>query len=68
MSDKKYELNEKDLDSAMRYLKAFHPEDANHETAIALLESMMAKYHKMNHDNPKDLELIYKNLQNNKKT
>lgn len=62
MSDKKYELNEKDLDSAMRYLKAFHPEDANPETAIALLENMAAKYHKMNHDNPKDLERIYNDL------
>ncbi len=67
MSNKKYELNEKDLDSAMRYLKAFHPEDASYEMAIALLEGMMTKYHKMNHDNPKDLEEIYEKLQQDKK-
>jgi len=66
MSSDKYELNEKDLDSAMRYLKAFHPENANPETAIALLEGMMTKYHMMNHDNPKDLEKIYQEIQKSK--
>ncbi len=55
----KYQLNEKDIDSALSFLKTTDPENATPETAIALLEYMQATFHTMNHEDPQMLDELY---------
>lgn len=55
----KYELNEKDIDSTLNFLRIFDPERANPETAIAFLEYMYLGVHVMSHTSPKELEDLY---------
>ncbi|HEV2403389.1 MAG TPA: hypothetical protein VGS08_04260 [Candidatus Saccharimonadales bacterium] len=63
---KQYELNEKDIDSAIRYLKTIDPENATPEMAIAFLEQLQASVHMMSHANPELLEKIYQDLKEKK--
>jgi hypothetical protein len=65
--DKDYEINEKDIDSVIRFLKIHDPENATPENAISLLEELNAGIHKMSHTNPELLEKLYKELNENKK-
>lgn len=58
----RYEIDEKDIDSTVRYLKTVDPENATPETAIALLEHLKASVHMMAHENPEQLEKIYEEL------
>jgi hypothetical protein len=46
---KKYDLNEKDIDSAIRWLKIHDPEHSTPEDAIGLLETMMEMAHQLGH-------------------
>jgi hypothetical protein len=62
MSDSDYEINEKDIDSALSYLKIHHPEDATPEKAIAMLEELKAGVHMLAHTDPEKLEEIYNAL------
>ncbi len=55
---KKYEINEKDIESVMRYLQAHDPENATREMAISLLEDLRAGFHGMAHSNPELLEKL----------
>lgn len=59
---KQYELNEKDIDSTIRYLKTIDPENATPEMAIAFLEQLQASVHILAHTNPELLEKIYRDL------
>lgn len=59
---KQYELNEKDIDSTIRFLKTIDPENATPEMAIAFLERLQASVHMMAHENPELLEKIYQDL------
>lgn len=47
---KDYEINEKDIDSVLRYLKLTDPEHATPEMAIAMLEEMYATSHVFGHN------------------
>ena len=60
MSD--YELNEKDIDSVINYLKLTDPENATPEMAIAILEHMQATIHTLAHEDPDLLEKMYKEV------
>lgn len=57
-----YELNEKDIDIVIRFLKIHDPEHATPEMAIALLEHMQATFHTMAQDNPELLEELYEDF------
>lgn len=57
---KEYEINEKDIDSVIHWLKIHDPENATPETAIGILEEMHARVHLMAHEDPELLEKIYK--------
>jgi hypothetical protein len=57
-----YEINEKDIDSVLKFLKINDPENATPEMAIMLLEHMQAAFHTMSHDDPDMLEKIYLDL------
>jgi hypothetical protein len=64
---KPYELNEKDIDSALRFLEIFDPENATPEMAIELLEEMQAGIHTMSHENPDLMEQTYVELRAKKR-
>ncbi|HUD19583.1 MAG TPA: hypothetical protein VMR81_04020 [Patescibacteria group bacterium] len=57
-----YQLNEKDIDGVLKFLKATDPEHATPEMAMALLEHLKAHYHTMAHFEPEELEKEYKEL------
>jgi hypothetical protein len=61
-----YELNEKDIDSVIGFLKIHDPEHATPEMAIALLEHMQATFHTMAHESPELLEQLYEDFKNKK--
>jgi hypothetical protein len=63
-----YEINEKDIDSVLHFLKINDPEHATPEMAIAILKHMQSAFHTMSHDDPELLEKIYLDLKNNKKS
>lgn len=62
MSKQRYEINEKDIEAVIRFLKATDPEHATPEMAIALLEHFQAKYHDLSHTDPEKLAEILNNL------
>ena len=64
---KKYQMNEKDIEGVINYLKIFDPENATPEMAIELLEYMQATYHTMTHEDPEQLKKMYEDLQKQKK-
>lgn len=53
---KGYELNEKDIDSVINWLKIYRPEYATPEFAIDMLEEMHATVHTMSHEEPENLD------------
>lgn len=61
---KGYELNEKDIDSVIRYLKIHDPKNATPEKALAMLEDLQAFFHNISHENPELLEKLYEELEN----
>lgn len=65
MSDS-YELNEKDIDSVIRFLNIHDPEHATPEMAIALLEHLHATLHTLAKDNPELLEELYEDFKKKK--
>jgi hypothetical protein len=59
-----YELNEKDIDSTLNFLRIFDPANATPEKAIAFLEYMYVGAHMMQHTDPKAVEELYKEYLN----
>ena len=53
---KGYELNEKDIDSMLNWLKLNRPEYATPEFAIDVLEELHATLHTMSHEEPDNLD------------
>ncbi len=64
--DKPYEMNEKDIESALRWLKVNDPENATREQAEALLKDLKAGFHSMAHNNPDLLNQLKQELDSNK--
>lgn len=62
-----YQLNEKDIDGVLNYLKIHDPENATPEMAIAFLEFHKTKFHEMAHIDLDKLEEIYKEFKSEKK-
>lgn len=55
-----YELNEKDIDSMLNYLRIFDPENATPENAIDFLEFYRTAIHKIGHEaTDEDLKKLY---------
>lgn len=55
-------MNEKDIDSVLRFLKATDPEHATPEMAMDLLEHFKAHFHTMAHLDPETLKKMYDEL------
>lgn len=62
-----YHINEKDVESVIKFLKTIDPENATSEMAIELLEHLKAGIHTMVHENPEKLKEIYEELKRQKK-
>lgn len=58
-----YQLNEKDIEGTIRFLKTIDPEKATPEIAIALLEHFKGAFHELAHTDPEKLEKILADLQ-----
>jgi uncharacterized coiled-coil protein SlyX len=65
MSDR-YEYGEKEIDSVLRWLKVYDPENATPEKAIAKIEEAIASAHALGHKNPQKLEQLLQELQESK--
>lgn len=57
MSD--YEITEQDIEGMLKYLSVFHPENANREFAVEMLEYLKASYHRLATTNPDMLDKLY---------
>jgi len=57
MSD--YEITEQDIESTVKYLQIFHPENANREFAIEMLEYLKASVHRLALSDPETLDALY---------
>ena len=56
MSD--YQITEVDIDGMMRYLEVYHPDRANRDYALALLEYTKSALHEIAQDNPNNIEAM----------
>ena len=65
---KGYKINEKDIDSVLRFLKTTDPENATPEMAIAILEELHARVHELAHTDPELLKEILKDIKKKKRT
>lgn len=63
-----YQINEKDIEGTIRFLKTIDPDKATPEMAIALLEHFKGAFHELAHTDPKKLEEILENLQKKQET
>ena len=64
---KNYQINEKDIDNVISFLKITDSENATPEMAIEILEHLKASFHAMSHEDPKALEKVYQDLKRQKK-
>jgi hypothetical protein len=63
---RQYELNEKDIDSVIRWLKINEPGNATPERAIEILEKTHARVHLLSHEKPELLDDMYQDVKNKK--
>lgn len=54
-----YELNEKDIESTLKFLRIYDPDNATPEKAIDFLEYLYAGVHQLGHTSPDKLEDLY---------
>lgn len=64
MSD--YVITDEDVDAVVRYLEIFHPENADREFALFMLESTKTAIHKIAIENPDALEELYEQTVKNR--
>lgn len=57
-----YEINEKDIEVTLRYLKYHDPENATREVAITMLQDLKSGFHSMAHNHPDVLLGLQKEL------
>lgn len=58
-----YQLNEKDVEATIRFLKTIDPKKATPEMAVALLEYFKGAFHELAHTDPGKLNEILEELQ-----
>ncbi|NTU46341.1 hypothetical protein HGA88_01825 [Candidatus Roizmanbacteria bacterium] len=61
-----YEINQKDIEGVLNFLKITDPENATPEMAIELLEYLKTTIHTMSHDDPEKLKEMYEALKKQK--
>ena len=63
-----YEITEEDIKGMLRYLKAFHPENANREFAKEMLRYLKAASRRMALTDPDALDELYRAFQQDRKS
>lgn len=63
--EEQYEISEKDIESAIRWLKVNDPENATREKAVALLKDLKAGFRGIAHNNPDKLLKLQQELDSN---
>lgn len=61
-----YKINDKDIESVMRWLKIHDPERATRDDAIAMLQDLQAGFHRMSHSSPELLLKLKQELDGDK--
>ena len=61
-NDEKYEISERDIEVAMRYLKYHDPGNATRDKAVSMLRELQSGFHGMAHSDPARLLELKKNL------
>ncbi|HSW99540.1 MAG TPA: hypothetical protein VLH38_00725 [Patescibacteria group bacterium] len=61
-----YKITEKDVEGMLKYLKVFHPENANRDFAVEILLYMKAAYHRIALTDPDMLEELYEAFSDSK--
>ncbi len=61
-----YKITDDDIQGIIYYLKVYHPENANREYAVELLEYMKATYQRLALTNPNVLDDLYEAFQKTK--
>ena len=61
-----YEINEKDIESVIRWLKIHDPARATREDAIAMLQDLQTGFHRMSHSSPELLLKLKQELDGDK--
>lgn len=64
MSD--YKITEKDIEGMLQYLRVFHPENANREYAVEMLEYLRATFHRLAVTDPDALHELYEAFEKSK--
>lgn len=62
----RYKINEDDIEKVMNYLRIFHPDNANRDFAIEMLEYLKAGYHRLASVDVDALEDLYEAFQKSK--
>lgn len=62
-----YTITEEDINGMVRYLSIYHPENANQDYAVELLEYMKAAYQHLAFSDPELLNELYAAFENSKK-
>ena len=57
MSD--YKITEQDIEGMLQYLRVFHPENANEDYAVEMLEYLKATFHRLALTDPDALDELY---------
>lgn len=58
-----YKINEKDIQGMLKYLEAFHPENANYEFAEEMLRYLKAASRRLAASDPETLDKLYEEFQ-----
>lgn len=61
-----YEIIEQDIEVMLKYLKAFHPENANREFAEEMLHYFKSAYRRLATTDPDSLNELYKTFTSSK--
>ncbi len=64
----KYEINDKDIESVINFLKLTDPKNATPEMAIEVLEYLQKRIHSLAHADPGKLKEIYSEFKKTRKT
>ena len=66
--NRQYEINEKDIEAALKYLKHHDPKNATQDRAIAMLQDLNSDFHRMAHDDPDRLLDLQRKVDGPKKS
>ena len=61
-----YQITDKDIEGMLHYLQVFHPENANQDYAVEMLEYLKAGYQRLALTDPNALDDLYEAFEKSK--